>query len=341
VNPAARLLCCATVAALLLLPATGFAHDETDAPAAEAVSVTAHGVDSARVSGVVQLGKGSALYWFEYGPTPALELRSTAGTATHEDDDKDHRVAVARALTGLAPATTYYVRLVAESDSGRSNGPSTTFTTDAAPATAPAPPSSEPPVTGPPAAESDGAVIGERFVAAAASGSVRVRLPGADGFVDLGQATAVPVGTVVDARHGALALTTALPGGGVQQASFGGGRFEVRQRPASDGRTDLYLRGGRFARCGRAARPERTLAAVAAKRPKPVRRLWGRDKGGRFRTHGRDSVATVRGTKWTMVDRCDGTLTRVSEGAVDVRDRHTGRTVRVEAGERHFARHRG
>ena len=81
------------------------------------------------------------------------------------------------------------------------------------------------------------------------------------------------------------------------------------------------------------------MAAVAAAGGrKPVRRLWGKDEGGRFRTHGRDSVATVRGTAWSVTDRCDGTVTKVTEGAVDVKNRHTGRVTRVRAGERHLAR---
>jgi hypothetical protein len=331
-----RLVCCA-IAAALLLPATVLADKDKDKdpPVAGPVSATANGVDAASVSGVVQLGKGSALYWFEYGPTPAFGTRTGLAAATHEDDDDQHRLTVVRTLTGLAPGTTYYVRLVAQSTYGRHDGPATTFTTAGSPGTAPpAPPATEPPAA--PPATGDDAVLGERFVAATATGSVRVRLPGTGSFVALVQAAALPVGTVVDARDGALALATALPGGELQRARFGGGRFEVRQ--ARSGLTDLYLRGGGLRRCRRGAR---TLAGAAATRPKPVRRLWGRDKGGRFRTHGRDSVATVRGTRWTMVDRCGGTLTRVSEGAVDVRDRHTGRTVRVEAGERHFARHRG
>jgi hypothetical protein len=330
------------LAAALVLPASGFAGDDEpdkDAPSAGPVSVTARGPDTARVSATVQLGKGSASYWFEYGTTPALGQRTTAGTATHEQDDSRHQVAVSRTLTGLAPATAYYVRLVAASSSGRSDGPTASFTT----APAPAPPTTTQPPSDPPAggapASAGGPALGERFVVAAARGSVRVRLPGADGFIALLRAAAVPVGTTVDARDGTLELTAALPGGANQQARFGGGRFTVRQRAAGDGRTDLYLRGGSFARCRRAS-ANRTLATVARKRPKPVRRLWGKDDGGRFRTHGRDSVATVRGTEWSMADRCGGTLTRVSEGAVDVRVRRTGRTVRVHAGERHLARHR-
>jgi hypothetical protein len=70
-----------------------------------------------------------------------------------------------------------------------------------------------------------------------------------------------------------------------------------------------------------------------------VRRLWGRDRNGRFRTQGRDSVAAVRGTLWSTADRCDGTVTRVKEGAVLVRNRHTGRRVLVKAGHRYLARH--
>jgi archaeosine-15-forming tRNA-guanine transglycosylase len=71
-----------------------------------------------------------------------------------------------------------------------------------------------------------------------------------------------------------------------------------------------------------------------------VRRLWGRDRGGRFRTHGRNSQATVRGTRWVTVDRCDGTLTRVTEGAVAVRDKVRHRTVLVRAGHSYLAKSR-
>ena len=69
-----------------------------------------------------------------------------------------------------------------------------------------------------------------------------------------------------------------------------------------------------------------------------MRRLWGRDSGGRFRTHGRHSHATVRGTRWLTEDRCQGTLTRVTEGSVLVRDTVRRRTVVVRAGGHYFAR---
>jgi hypothetical protein len=51
-------------------------------------------------------------------------------------------------------------------------------------------------------------------------------------------------------------------------------------------------------------------------------------------------VATTRGTSWLTEDRCDGTLTRVTSGAVEVRDRVRGTTVLVRAGHSYLARTR-
>jgi hypothetical protein len=48
-------------------------------------------------------------------------------------------------------------------------------------------------------------------------------------------------------------------------------------------------------------------------------------------------VATVRGTSWYTEDRCDGTLTRVSQGSVSVRDLVNDRTVIVRAGHSYLA----
>ena len=75
-------------------------------------------------------------------------------------------------------------------------------------------------------------------------------------------------------------------------------------------------------------------AATKKKRSKrKVRRLWGRGEGD-FRTTGRRSSATVRGTWWLVEDRCDGTLTRVRQGRVDVRDFRLKKTIRLRAGKR-------
>ena len=76
--------------------------------------------------------------------------------------------------------------------------------------------------------------------------------------------------------------------------------------------------------------------AAQTKKPK-TRKLWG-DGKGKFRTRGRYSAATVRGTIWLVQDSCDGTLTRVRQGVVSVRDRK--RTVLVRAGRSYLAKAR-
>ena len=133
---------------------------------------------------------------------------------------------------------------------------------------------------------------------------------------------------------GVLTLTSALPSGKTQTGSFGGGRFVIRQ--TRTGMVDLYLRGKACDRRG-----ARSAGAVAsASRSRGGRRLWGRDHGGRFRTHGRNSHATVRGTRWVVGDSCAGTLTRVVRGSVVVRDEVRRKRVVLHAGERYLARTR-
>ena len=78
---------------------------------------------------------------------------------------------------------------------------------------------------------------------------------------------------------------------------------------------------------------------MAKKKPRR-RQLWARDKGGRFRTHGANSVATVRGTSWITTDTCNGTRTTVKAGVVSVRDVHRHRTVVVRKGHTYLARRR-
>jgi virginiamycin B lyase len=176
--------------------------------------------------------------------------------------------------------------------------------------------------------------LGLTVVVHPAKGTVRVRRPGGHGYEKLEEGESIPVGSLVDTRRGSVRLTTATDDDGhTQTGVFSGGLFSIGQRRG--GMTDLYLRGGSFARCGRSLK---AVASAADRKRKPVRSLWGRDRSGKFRTHGRDSVATVRGTNWLTQDRCDGTLTVVKSGAVSVRDRRTHRTVIVRAGGRHLAR---
>ena len=76
---------------------------------------------------------------------------------------------------------------------------------------------------------------------------------------------------------------------------------------------ELRLVGGEFSVCKRA------LASSTGKKPPPktVRRLFAKGKGS-FRAGGRYSSPAVRGTfwltAWLTADRCDGTLTQVTQG---------------------------
>ena len=70
-----------------------------------------------------------------------------------------------------------------------------------------------------------------------------------------------------------------------------------------------------------------------------MRQLWGNGKG-QFRTRGRYSSATVRGTSWLTADRCDGTQTRVTQGVVQVNDVPRNRQLTLRAGGSYIARPR-
>ena len=152
-------------------------------------------------------------------------------------------------------------------------------------------------------------------------GKVYVRRPGATKPTELSAPAAVAVGSEVDVRKGRVRLTAAATGGkAASRAEFFGGMFVVTQ--AADGVVDLAL--------------SERLGSCATKTGTRVRRLWG-DGKGRFRTRGRNAVVTVRGTRWLVQDSCDGTLARVSQGVVSVRDTVKRKTFLVRAGRKYLA----
>jgi hypothetical protein len=155
-------------------------------------------------------------------------------------------------------------------------------------------------------------------------------------FVPLTGEREIPVGAFLNTKRGTVKLESATGRGSrTQSGQFNGGTFQVRQsrKRSAKGLTELRLKGGSFGRCG--ARGGRASAAGLSRRT--IRRLRANAKG-RFRTGGRNSSATVRGTIWTTTDRCDGTLTAVKRGRVAVRDFHRKRTVVVSAGKSYLAR---
>ncbi|MEH3052921.1 MAG: hypothetical protein PGN13_02795 [Patulibacter minatonensis] len=171
-------------------------------------------------------------------------------------------------------------------------------------------------------------VQGETMVVKPDFGSVRYRVPGTTEFRDAAGAVSLPTGTIVDATKGGIVLASQV-GGKVQQGTFSGGEFRVRQAKRT-GMTQIVLTAELD--CGTTAGRASRLATK-----KKRRHVWGKDDGGKYETHGRDSVAAVRGTKWLVTDTCAGTVVRVFEGAVAVRPkRGKGKTVLVRAGGRHF-----
>jgi len=280
---------------------------------------------------------GQTTNWYlQYGRTA---FTSVGGFGTLPATSSAPEAVTVR-LEGLRADTSYKFRLTATNGAGTDLGATVTFTTKAG-----ADPGQ--PGTGggsdDPVGTKERPVIGRAVVADPIAGKVSFRLPGSASDLPLGSLGGqLPVGTKIDARRGTVRLRTAVKGG-TQTGDFWGGRFTVRQAkgagvvtivtdttPLTCGPT-IY-RGP--AEIGAAAR---SLGTIAAKK-KPRRILWGKDNKGKFRTQGHDSVATVRGTKWATIETCTGTVTKVVQGAVSVRDLTAKRTVLVRAGQSYLAR---
>jgi streptogramin lyase len=282
---------------------------------------------SARLKGKVRANSQATTYHFEYGPT--LDYGTTTPTAYAGSGYDLNQVLTT--VDGLAPSTKYHFRVVAENDAGVTIGPDHVFAT-----TPPLASSSPPPVPVPvPEPKAEPKPEFAKTIVAEGDG-IRFKAPGGS-WQALEDGAELPLGVALDARRGSVNLQSAGCRGGVQAGTFGGGVFSVRQPRSGCGRVDVYLRGGSFKRCARLPRRADARRASAS-RTRRVRRLWGRDSGGNFRSHGRHSHATVRGTRWLTEDRCDGTLTRVTNGAVVVRDYKRHRNVLVRAGHSYLAK---
>jgi hypothetical protein len=325
---------------LLALTGAAWASGGDELPIVSATGVASVGGSSAVLQGNVNPNDRPTTFLFEYGPTTAYGSTTPVGSLAKSKSNKP----VAASLTGLEAETTYHFRLVATNSKGTTRGPDISFTTLASgtpppPDPGPTDPTPDPAPDPGPAPVDDRLPtpqLGSTVIVAPGQGDLRVRPPGTSSFVALAYGTELPVGTEVDARKGSIALTSALPSGKTQTAKFGGGRFVIRQKRG--GYVDLFLRGPA---CPRPAKPhgsQRSHTVAGAARRASSRRLWGRDKGGRYRTHGKNSHATVRGTRWVVIDTCAGTLTRVSRGAVVVRDEVRKKSVLVRAGEHFLAR---
>ena len=315
-----------------------------------------------RLKGSVRPNSQATTYFFEYGPTTAYG----AGTAVASAGEVAGPIGVS-ADVELARDAYYHVRVTAMNASGtvvssnhmfyfspdgqilkekppkeeRVEGTSTVNPEALAPYVPGTDTTAEPALL-PPATPQ----LGETITVAPVTGRVRVKPPGAPRYLPLVAGATIRVGSLVDTRRGRVELRSARSATSTQKGRFWGSIFQVRQDRGARGLTRLELRGGRFGRCPAVkARGASALARAAGAtrdsgRRRVVRRLWGKDRHARFRTEGRDSTASVRGTLWSTTDRCDGTVTRVKEGKVLVRDLHRKRNVLLGAGDSYLARHR-
>jgi streptogramin lyase len=222
----------------------------------------------------------------------------------------------------------------------------------------------EPCAPGPPDADGDGIpdacetlpsgslppVAGVRVRVRLVSGRVFVQLPPgastsvlgtgwhaftAAGFEPLAGSASLPVGTVVDARKGALGMTAAATAKGkLAAATLRAGIFRIRQQRAK-GRAkrpvDLVL----------ASRATTAKACAAGNAPrKGVVRSVSVVAKGLYRAVGAAATATATKASFTTQDRCTGTVTRVSKGRVKVHDARKHKTVTVKAGHTYLAKAR-
>jgi hypothetical protein len=172
-------------------------------------------------------------------------------------------------------------------------------------------------------------VAGKKVNVFTVKGTVKVKRKGKKGFATLKAGDQIPTGSTVDTTKGRVTLVTEGKKGATDQADFYDGIFKITQSKKSK-LTTLTLVEKLSCGAGKAS---------VAKKKKKKRRLWGDGKGN-FQTRGKNSAATVLGTKWLVEDSCSATTTRVARGVVSVRDFVKKKTVKVKAGHKYVARSR-
>ena len=280
---------------------------------------------------------------FQYGLDPKysgggpIVYTNSTSSQTVGSDFASHNLTAS--VSGLVPNALYHVRLVATNAAGTTFGPDVTFTTVKLPA--PGSPT-----------------LGKTFNVSIVSGIVLIKVNGV--FIPLTELTQIPRNTVIDALHGTLSLTTAAlgPSGArdaaakskkhktpTQKGTFGGAIFKISQATGGAGKglvTLAIVEGAAvkgapsYSLCTKHKAGDPSASAASVK----TLQLLHASAHGKFRTSGRYSAATVLGTKWTVADRCDGTLTHDITDSVSVTDFVHHRTIVLHAGQSYLAKAR-
>jgi hypothetical protein len=292
------------------------------APVVSGGSPTSQTFNGASVSGTVNPEGVPTQAFFQYG----LDLSQRgpgASTVLYDQSTPTQAVGsdtslhtITASLSGLIPGGLYHVRLVATNANGSTFGPDQTFTT----AQAPAPP---PPVQG------------QTGDIKPVSGTVFIKGPNGQ-FIPLTGATQIPSGSQIDALNGSLQIIASIGKGKTEQGIFGGAVFRFTQ--ARTGLATLSLIEGAFNGAPSYATCKAHKATDASAAASKTLQLLHASAHGKFRTTGRYSAATVRGTKWTIADRCDGTLVHDITDSVAVTDFVRHKTIIIHAGQIYLAR---
>jgi hypothetical protein len=169
------------------------------------------------------------------------------------------------------------------------------------------------------------------------SGKVLVKLPGSSRFVPLTGIRQVPFGTIVDATHGRVQVTTITPSGHLQTIVFFAGKFKLTQQ--RNGLVVATLFGGNFSVCP-TKRERSHLASVSSSHASGkhvVRKLWA-EGHGKYETKGNYASGAVQGTRWLTEDLCEGTLIRVATDRVLVTNLVNHRHFSVKARHKYLAK---
>lgn len=192
-------------------------------------------------------------------------------------------------------------------------------------------------------------VAGETVNLEPVEGTVELQCPGEDEASRLTSFKQVPLGCLVNTRHGVVDLTASKgQSGELQGGHFWGGVFITSQEAGDNKEVELKLAGRRMCerrgvghrleKAHRRAQASSQQMATASRRRRHGRKLWGSGKGN-FKTSGSYGSATVRGTTWLVVDRCDSsTLIKVGEGTVWVRDFVKGKSLTLTTGQQYIAK---
>ena len=301
-------------------------------------------ITTAVFAGAVNPNGLATTAFFQYGLDPKytgggpVVYTSSTPAQSAGADFASHPVSAP--VSGLVSNAVYHFRLVATNSAGTTAGPDATFTTK------PAPAPSQP-------------TLGQNFNIAPVSGVVLVKINGV--FVPLTQLRQIPQNVQINALHGTLRLITAAsaPSGArdaaakgkkhktkakTQTGTFGGAIFKLKQSKHGPARglvtltlvENAFKGAPSFATCRKHKAGQASAAAVSSK----TLQLLRASAKGKFSTSGRYSAATVRGTKWSIADRCDGTLIHDITDSVAVTDFVRHKTIILHAGQSYLARAR-